>query len=466
LEFSEEALTGYCIVHRLFIALCLEYPALRTAINERVAEFLKSDLQRGKGLTPDLGNFVTLLSVCDKYSWKDVCAAYLKESYARSILWACRKYSGLHTLEKLGPSKIETERIERMWECSRVGGRHLLFNVFFLTKFCRNRTMFETSQYYDRFFGRPARHDMRQFQKAVKQIMDVHDADKAENWSQFFRLAGLRPMSGARLTALLRDAVRTSVKKGYTNNKMDFSKIHKSGVSKILLSGESYSVSPTIKKLKVEDVWQYKANEGVQYVDFAMLAINYDNTLVRYVDWRTTEWEDTKGAKIATHSSDIYYRDQCKGKQLMTVHLRRVPMSVERLVFTGSTWSSTFASIIDTDVLLTDDMDNAICCGKVNDIGRKNPDKTMCCMGELVRKEPGKSSWEFVFKEYVGMGTTHESFGGTERTGYGRMANSLDPPANVHKDLIKNHSRYVCECPMKPFCNGACVASRNRRSRR
>jgi len=459
LESSEEALTGYCTVHRLFIALALEFPALRTAINERVGEFIKSDKNRSKTETPDLGNFVTLLSVCDKYSFRDACGPYLRESFARSVLWACRKYPGLHDL-KTGASKVETDRIERMWECSRVGGRHLLFNVYFLTKFCRNRTMHETSQYYDRFFGRPARSDMREFQKAVARIMQCHDADLPENWDQFFKLIGLRAVSKEKLTAMLRDAVKSSVKKRYTNNKMDFGRIHKSGVSKILLAGESYSVSPTIKKLKVEDVWQYKANVGTQYVDFSMLAINYDNVFVRYVDWSTTDWHDSKGNEISHHSSDIYYRDQCKGKQLMTVHLNLVPMSVHRLVFTGSTWRGTFSEIIDTDVLLTDEAGNEICCGRVNDVGSKNPEKTMCCMGELVRTEPGKSKWEFVMREYVGFGTTH-GFNHSGVRGYATLAKNLQPKPTIHPNLKKDTRRLVCECAKKG-CTGNCVAGKRR----
>jgi len=265
--------------------------------------------------------------------------------------------------------------------------------------------MFETSQYYDRFFGRPARSDMREFQQSVRKLMECHETG-APNWDQFFRLLGLRPLGDVKLTAQLRDAVRASVRKGYTKKGMDFSRIHASGVSKILLAGESYSVSPTIKTLHVEDVWQYEANVGVKYVDFSMICVNYDNVFVRYVDWSTTEWHDSRGNVIALHSSDIYYEDQCKGKQLLTVHLNKIPMSVHRLIFTGTTWRDYFTNIVDVDIQLTDEAGNQICCGNVANLGRKN----------------------------------------------------LDTKPEVHPELRSNCRRLVCECARKG-CKGSCVKS-------
>merc|ERR1719499_708797 len=105
-------------------------------------------------------------------------------------------------------------------------------------------------------------------------------------------------------------------------------------------------------------------------------------------------------------------------------------MSVHRLIFTGTTWRDYFTNIVDVDIQLTDESGNPICVGNVKNLGRKNPDKNMCCMGELVRSTPGKSKWEFVFKEYVGFGTTSgpnglEGYIRNGKRGYAVLAQNL-----------------------------------------
>ena len=57
-----------------------------------------------------------------------------------------------------------------------------------------------------------------------------------------------------------RRSVANSEKKKYHRRGMDFSRVHRSGVSAILRKGESVSCSPTIKRVRLEEVWRWDGN--------------------------------------------------------------------------------------------------------------------------------------------------------------------------------------------------------------
>jgi len=402
---SEEALTGFCLIHRLFIACCLEWPTLREEINAKIKSFMKSSENRSKKKTPDLGNFIALLSVTDEYSWTQVIPKYIEESMDRSVLWACRKNSYLHTLRKLRGDRVENDRISLMWESNRVGGRLVLFWSYFITKFCRNRTMFEQAAFYDRYFGRPAGADMRQFRLSVKEILKC--CEKPNNWGEWFKLMGLKSSNAdpVRLTKMFRDAVRNSKKKGYTKEGMNFDRIHSSGVSKILLAGESHSVDPTITKVQVEDIWTYTIRT---YLDFSVVALDKSDNMIRRVDYDNTKWWERhcSTSLIMEHSGDVMDDHLCQGQHTMTIHLDRVPRKVQRLVFVVTVWRGDFSRITSAYVRLADGNNNELCCGQANTVAMNHPKNTLAVLGEMRRtgKKLG-AQWKFISHTVVGNGT-------------------------------------------------------------
>ena len=58
---------------------------------------------------------------------------------------------------------------------------------------------------------------------------------EVKSWPGFFKAVGLQCPSRQHLTGWLRQCWRNSLAKKYHHKGMDFSQIHKSGVSKILL---------------------------------------------------------------------------------------------------------------------------------------------------------------------------------------------------------------------------------------
>jgi len=401
---SDEILTGYCSIHRLFLALVLEYPTLRHTINQRIARFIKNPSNRTKSECPDLGNFITLITVSDKYYWKDVSRFYLSENLDRSILWSCRKYPELHNLATLSKDGIEIDRIEKMWTTRRINSILALFNSYFASQFCRNRSIYDQVRYYDRFFGRPARADVQQFKKDVDKMINC--AETPNNWGEWFRMLGLKALTPQKLTSILRNAVKMSKTKGYTNNKMNFSKIHASGVGQIVLAGQSYSVDPTIQTVEIEDIWIY--TDDVNYLDFSAIALNRKGKKVDHVDYLHKSWRKN-GRDIMHHSGDEMEDELSQGRHTLQISLNRLPINVERVVFVVTAYRLDFSQFKQTYVRLVSKGkagSSELCRGAANDLAQKYPKKTLLVIGELkrTRAEYG-AQWKFIAHDVVGNGT-------------------------------------------------------------
>lgn len=86
----EHTLKGYGMVHRMFLTLVTTVPGLRAAITNRLQSFLRDDAKRSKSACPNLGEFMSLLSVCPDVGWMDMVVPLMREGFSRSVLWICR----------------------------------------------------------------------------------------------------------------------------------------------------------------------------------------------------------------------------------------------------------------------------------------------------------------------------------------------------------------------------------------
>lgn len=93
----------------------------------------------------------------------------------------------------------------------------------------------------DAFYGWPAAALGSKFSRAVQQIQCC------DGWQEWFRLLGRAPPRAAAMSDVLRLAWQRSLAKGYHKKDMDFSKVQASGISRILLKGQSYSTPPGTK---------------------------------------------------------------------------------------------------------------------------------------------------------------------------------------------------------------------------
>jgi len=279
-----------------------------------------------------------------------------------------------------------------------------LFNSYFASQFCRNRSIYDQARYYDRFFGRPARADVHQFKKDVDKMINC--AETPNNWGEWFRMLGLKALTPQKLTSILRNAVKMSKTKGYTNNKMNFSKIHASGVGQIVLAGQSYSVDPTIQTVEIEDIWIYTHRRN--YLDFSAIALNQKGEKVDHVDYKHESWRKN-GRDIMHHSGDEMVDELSQGTHTLQIYLNRLPINVERVVFVVTAYRGDFSEFKQTYVRLVSKGkagSSELCRGAANDLAQKYPKKTLLVIGELKRtRAKYGAQWKFIAHDVVGNGT-------------------------------------------------------------
>jgi hypothetical protein len=83
---SQKALVGFCWLHRLFIAMIEHYPGLQKYVDSIVNDFVENPFHRVKFHTPNIGNFLPLLSV-SLINYNKVIPIVFDEVLDRSVIW-------------------------------------------------------------------------------------------------------------------------------------------------------------------------------------------------------------------------------------------------------------------------------------------------------------------------------------------------------------------------------------------
>ena len=231
LFISAKALEGYIGFHHLLLAVLQFFPKLQTKVEAKIAVFLASEKGRSKEITPNLGEFMCLLAVSKKHTWREVCPVLLKETLDRNASWALDKYPAL--VENCGS---DGKRLERTFKASIVSHRLLVFNAWFLENVVfrppraraprvpaclpKERVPKErVADYpalrlseYNATRGVPETSDIDALQNFLKKTAHC---DGLNCWADYFLALGLRPLNPKNLSALLYDCLLDSLRKGY-----------------------------------------------------------------------------------------------------------------------------------------------------------------------------------------------------------------------------------------------------------
>ncbi|EPS45064.1 hypothetical protein H072_987 [Dactylellina haptotyla CBS 200.50] len=345
-KISSKAIEGYFLLHRLFRAMIAEYPQLQVEVDARIGRVMASEESRMKGSLPSLGNFLPLLSVSEKYSWvtPGLSKAIIGEFFDRAVIWTAREHPRIVNVQSYAPKVVEAnDKYLELWlDAGQVSRRLLVFHVRLLYSIQQKQgVMDEISTANDLLFGRPPRPVVEKFQKTVQKIMGL------STWLEFFDALFVRRPTKADLTALLQQSVRNSLRKRYHRAGMDFSKIHASGVSRILLKGQSYSVPPNLKKLEMKESWRWDSGRGSHYLDATCSVFDWDDKFIDEVSFESRiafcsdESKRTQTAALR-HSGDQMNMAVCRGEHTIEVDIQAMSKypQVKSLVFSMSAWSS------------------------------------------------------------------------------------------------------------------------------
>ena len=186
---SERALSTYCAMQRLFLALVQHYK-LQPQVSAALARFAGEPAARSKANTPNLGHLIPLLGVAPdaaQHCWARMGMAIAAESCKRQTLWICKHNPALADSLQLPTSwgGADSELLQQSFEACRVGTRLLAFHFVFL------------------------QHVARPAGSSLEQVPDAHGS-----WSvpEGCSIAGRRLTYSTAMLALLKGACRVGMK--------------------------------------------------------------------------------------------------------------------------------------------------------------------------------------------------------------------------------------------------------------
>ena len=237
----DQSLRGYCLLHRLFIALVEKFPALKTEVHRRLRQFIDNTASRHKQSCPNLGELIPLLSVCENIGWLDIIVPLIEESVVRSILWVAKdipEFAELvQTRAKTSTSAaISPELLDQILSATSTSRKLYSFHCCFLRIFAQSRgtNIKKLSQSYDMCYGLPTSHQLKSFSMYLKKVSEI------KTWDDYYDTICLKHTSPDILSRRILKCIDMSLVRGYHTPTTDFSSIQKSGVSNILLRGMSY----------------------------------------------------------------------------------------------------------------------------------------------------------------------------------------------------------------------------------
>jgi len=205
---SNKALEGYCRWHRLFYFLAKHNPKIQEIVDAKLGEFIDGGpRKRHKSVIPNLGQFLSYLSISEKYGWKHLQKDYLDECLKRNIFWI------LKDDKSWKPSNAMSflPKLNDIWQLVQVGKKLNLFYHYFLTQVAKpkGKSLPEVMDTYDYYYGFPSREIRDQFQKEVKKISEI------TSWKGFYQELGLHFHGPKYLSKQLYRAYNISNKIGY-----------------------------------------------------------------------------------------------------------------------------------------------------------------------------------------------------------------------------------------------------------
>jgi stress response protein SCP2 len=203
----------------------------------------------------------------------------------------------------------------------------------------------------------------------------------------------------------LEQAVKNSLKKGYHSRDTVFQNVMKSGVSKILLKGETYSAAPNLSRIQMIESWRYDGD--TIFLDASCLVYGFKGELLNTVDYSHTTASTRSPSGHHTnvyiqHSGDLIDHEQRMGQHSIHIDISLIPSSVAALFFTVSAWTTTLKEIYQPSAQLYDSVsDTEMCRYKLED--QDTGDKTAVIMCKLHRPSPG-GRWQLTSIGHVGYG--------------------------------------------------------------
>eukprot|EP00026_Physarum_polycephalum_P005749 Phypoly_transcript_05787.p1 GENE.Phypoly_transcript_05787~~Phypoly_transcript_05787.p1 ORF type:complete len:549 (+),score=109.53 Phypoly_transcript_05787:167-1813(+) len=200
---SERALHGYFAFHRLFIWASTTYKLLPT-IDDKLKTFVSDPKQRLKQNTPNLGDWLTYLTVSPDARWENVCVTFVRETFLRNVMWVLKDAPALANLADAGVDKVRAQETFRLTQVSR---DLTAFQVLFLDiARPKELPLQKVAERYDANNGLPTEDMEAQMSAAVKRIK----GSEIKSYQDWFALIKVPCPPPDKLLELLKSSVSTA----------------------------------------------------------------------------------------------------------------------------------------------------------------------------------------------------------------------------------------------------------------
>ncbi len=102
---------------------------LANLIDTKIDKFIKDPDSRLKNTTPNIGDWLTYLTVSSNFRWEQTSISYIKENFLRNVMWYLNEQPSLANVDD---AKVNATRIEDTFRLTKVSRDLLAFQVLFL----------------------------------------------------------------------------------------------------------------------------------------------------------------------------------------------------------------------------------------------------------------------------------------------------------------------------------------------
>jgi ubiquitin-protein ligase len=211
-HYSEKALICYTCIHHLLLKVILKYPKIIELVDKKIKMFLHQ--QRNKNYIPDLGKFLIYLAIHPKYTWNDIWADYLKETFIRNVYWMTSDKNKCYELLNLKLNLQRRLNLTFLHPNCKTSRNLISFQVYFLNNFASpiGKTHKDILQNYKYTYGRPKKIDLINLQKYCIKLKYI------KTWDEYFNILNVKIPNKKQLFEVLIDSIKISEKLKYHNS--------------------------------------------------------------------------------------------------------------------------------------------------------------------------------------------------------------------------------------------------------
>ena len=285
--------------------------------------------------------------------------------------------------------------------------RLLMFSVGFLSKLSK-----VSVGQLDDFYGQPSPWLRASMRLHMTRTLAV------DSWPAFFTAVNVPVPPKRYVQEWLIRSTANSVRKGYHKKGMDFSRVQRSGCSAILRKGESCACQPTMRAVRLEQIWRWAGGHTI-FLDASALCYSFDGRALGFVDYAHMQSVTglvaggSGGASIVVdgrsrvalcHSGDVVDHSRKEGKHTIDIDLKALSNDVGAIFLTLSAWTTTLSQIVRPEIRCydPDEKSNTPLCTYELD-GRPTGSSTAVTMARISRAKPG-GRWTVTAIGELGMG--------------------------------------------------------------